>query len=155
MPKFIPRTNKQNSAFHKLLNKWKFDSEAKAQFVFDITKGRTESSKEMSFDEMNFAIEKLGGTPFQSKEKRQTRYFPKNVVGLDPISKEAIQVMEEYRAKLPRLLNDDAFKNLCLRTIKKEYPTRVKDGQRMIECLKAMSKRATASATAPEIKEAA
>jgi hypothetical protein len=153
MPKFIPRTNRQNSAFHKLVGKWKFDTEAKAQFVFDITKGRTESSKEMSFDEMNCAIEKLGGTPFQSKEKRQTRYFPKNVVGLDPISKDAIRVMEEYRAKLPRLESDLAFQKLCLNVIKKVYPTRVRDGQKMIECLKAMSNRAVT--TTADLQEVA
>lgn len=143
--KFRERTNQQNAAFHRLIGSRGLTNEDKSELVFDITNGRTESSKSMSFDEMNFAIKKLGGTEFSSRLKRKTTFYPKsksNIVLIDPISPEALFTLNEYRQKLPRLIADDAFCKLCKTVIKKPFPTRVGDGQKMIECLKSMSRRA-------------
>lgn len=139
MPKFIKRTTNQNRALHKLLSKHRFTNEDKAEMVFDVTNGRTEHSSEMSFDECNAMIERLGGTPFWSKQNRHTQYFPKNVIGI--ISPQAKEKIAEERNKRPQLAGVEAWHRFCQRTIKKNEPRTVTDGQKIIEALKAMNRR--------------
>lgn len=140
MPKFIQRTNKQNSALHDLLGKHGFTNDDKAEMVFDFTNGRTEHSSAMSFDECNRMIERLGGTAFRSKQQRHTQFFPKNVVGL------ITAPQREKLAELKHLRNmtDEGFARLCRRTISKPAPHTVADAQKIIEAIKAMMNRDTA-----------
>lgn len=139
MPKKNLRTNQQNKALHLLLNKHGFTSDDKAEMVFDLTNGRTEHSSEMSFDEANAMIERLGGTPFRSRQKRQTQYFPKNVIAL--VSTQAKEKIVELRNQRPLLAGVEAWHRFCQRTCGKTEPRTVKDGQKIIEALKAMNKR--------------
>ncbi len=152
--KFIPRTNKQNSAFHELLGKFKIDDAMKAEIVKEATNGRETSSSKMSFDEMNWAIEiKLGGTAFASRTKRKTTWYPKNVVGM--ISPQAKDKITEIRNMRPQLASPEAWQRFCQRMLHKSEPRTVTDGQKVIEALKAMNKRDAENTPVAETKEAA
>ena len=135
MPK---RTAQQNKVFHSLLAKRGFDTEAKAEFVFELTKGRTEHSSEMTIEEMNFAIEKLGGSMTQ-KPTRTVNYH-RQKTGVKAI------ITPEQNYKINQLSNKrgmtaEALEKLCLRTIKRERPQTTEQGKKIIEALKSMIER--------------
>lgn len=147
MPKFKPRTKQQNKVFHSLLSQHKFDAEAKAELVFDITKGRTESSAEMSYLEMNHAIKRLNGTPLTVDRKTQLAKKSAGVVTL------ATATHLDHLKKLWRENPDRTeagLEALCLRTIKSKRPRTSKECSTMCEAVKSMNKRYLA-----EQKEAA
>jgi hypothetical protein len=136
MPK--NRTNLQNKIFHQLVGKAGLSNDDKAVLVFDFTKGRTDSSKEMRFDEMNAAIKHLGGTVFDSKEKRAKTWFPKNVVAIvSTLQKQKMESLKESRN-----MSDEGFAKLCRAILKGiPYPRTSKEAQKVIEAIKAMNSR--------------
>jgi hypothetical protein len=144
MPKL--RTNRQNAAFHKLIGSRGLTNEDKAELVSDVTKGRVESSKLMTFDEMNSAIKRLGGTVFDSRDKRSKIWFPKNVVGMiSPLQRNKLEQL-----KASRNMSEQGFSDLCKRMLKgKSAPTTISDAQKLTEAIKAMNAR---DAKAPKAK---
>ena len=147
MPKQAKKTettaDRQRKAMWQLVRKTMTTDEFRV-WIFELTNGKSESSSDLSFEQKNHIILKCGGVPFSSRQKRKTTYFAKksNVVEIDPISPEALYTIGEFRAKLPGLVSNESFEKLCNRTIKKPFPTRVIDGQRIIEALKSMIKQA-------------
>lgn len=157
MPKFIPRTKAQNSAIHSLLGKYKFDGESKAEFVFDITNGRTESTKEMSFDEANEMIHRLGGRTFTKQMmSRRTENYHKQKDGIETI---ATSTHKDHLKKLARERNmsEAGLGDLSARVNKGlRTPRTSKEVNRVIEAIKAMNRRdRTFAGFKKEDKEAA
>jgi hypothetical protein len=150
MPKAVITIEvKQHRAMWKLVNE-QVGTEEFRTWIFDLTNGKSESSSDLNFDQKNYVIEKLGGTPF----RRNRKNYGSNVIDIDT-------------AKQGKLLNDWWFKyshrtkegleKLCEKTIKKNTPITVKDYQQMIEAVKAMNKREEQNPTFinAETKEAA
>ena len=82
----MTRTPAQNSRFHTLLSLRKFDREDKAALVHQCTKGRTESSKEMTIAEMKTAIEILDDEQQQSIKKMRAKIINigRDIFGMAP-----------------------------------------------------------------------
>ncbi|WP_338875685.1 hypothetical protein WBJ53_08665 [Spirosoma sp. SC4-14] len=69
----MKRTTAQNARFHALLTARKFDKEEKAALVLTYTQGRSESSKDMSKEEMAEAIKHLEGLEMASIRKMRAK----------------------------------------------------------------------------------
>lgn len=138
MSNFIKRTLRQNNALHDLLNKRGFTGDDKAEMVFDVTGGRTEHSSEMSVEEANVMIERLGGVPVTMS--RRTIQYRRQKAGVKTI------VTPEQTGKIERLLQQrnidgDGYKSLCNGMFKHDEPHTSKEASAIIEALKAMISR--------------
>lgn len=71
----MTRTLEQNKAFHALLTQRKFDREDKDALVLLITGGRTNSSSQMTVDEMRVAIERLQDANTSSLKKMRAKIY--------------------------------------------------------------------------------
>lgn len=144
MPKFIPRTNAQNKAIHSLLNQFNFDRDSKAEMVFDITNGRTESSGEMSFDEANVMIRRLGGRAFDAPNQfrsRRTENYHKQKAGIQTIPTSTHVDLMRSRAHR-RGITPDGLGDLSARVNGgNRHPKTSKEVSRVIEAIKAMDAR--------------
>ena len=155
MPKL--RTLAQNKIIHSLLNTWGFDSESKSELVLDITKGRTESTKELTFAEANFMIEKLKGSkpePGQSIRNIQHRRASAGVPTI--VTPTHLDEMRRlWRSVETR--TDAGLEALTQRIIKKPRPLTAQECNKVIEAIKSMNKRAkeAAKTAAVEPKEVA
>ncbi len=73
----IQRTPEQNIRFHALIGKLAINSEQKKEMVNEVSRGRTESSAELSYTEMYELIEHLqslvNSTPDQQKANKMRR----------------------------------------------------------------------------------
>lgn len=69
----MKRTNAQNSRFHALIAARKFDKEEKAALVLTYTQGRSDSSADMTYQEMNEAIKHLEGLEMASIRKMRAK----------------------------------------------------------------------------------
>ena len=81
-----PRTREQNARFHALLTLRKFDKEDKAELVKVITNGRTDSSADMTYDEMALAIERLDSEQLSSVKRMRAKIIQiaRDIFGLKP-----------------------------------------------------------------------
>lgn len=127
--------DRQHAAMWACVKKNMTDSDFR-EWIFDLTNGKSESSSDLSFEQKNHIISKLGGTPFESKQKRRTQYFT-NVKKM---------ITADQKAKIEDLcivrgMSSDGLKSLCTRMLKKAYPTTVQEGQKVIEAIKAMIER--------------
>jgi hypothetical protein len=136
MPK--TRTTQQNKAFYALLAKRGFDAEAKAEFVFSVTNERTERSSEMTVDEMNFAIEKLGGSPI-TETSRADNYHRQKAGVKRSISATMVDLIHSLQRR--KGMSDEGLTAICKRTIKKDFPSTTAEGNKIVEALKAMIRR--------------
>lgn len=144
MPKFYPRTLKQNNALHKLLDQRGFAQEDKADMVFDFTKGRTEHSSEMSFDECNAMITHLGGQAFPKSgtTPRRTTNYRRQQAGIEQIASPTHKDLMRnlWRKKDDR--TDEGLESLSARVNKGlRIPRTTKEVNRVIEAIKAMNRR--------------
>lgn len=143
-----PRTLQQNKIIHSLLNTWGFDSESKREMVLDITKGRTESTKELTFAEANFLIEKLQGTAPSNAPGKSTRNIQhkRATAGVPTI------VTPTHLDEMRRLWRsiegrtDAGLQSLTERIIKKPRPRTAQECNKVIEAIKSMNKRAKEAA---------
>lgn len=144
--KFIPRTNAQNKALHSLLSKHGFDADSKAEMVYFYTDGRTERSSEMSFDEANRMIHKLGGQPFTatpsiSGKSRRAVNLKNQKAGIKSIvSPTHIDLMNRlWRLRDGR--TPEGLKALSQRIIRKDKPATSTECNKVIEAIKSMNSR--------------
>jgi len=145
---FKPRDLEQNKAIHALLGKHGFDKEAKAEMVVDITGGRTESTAEMSFDEANVMIKRLGGEAIHDTSpaavKRRTRQYhhqKAGVVNID-IAASKKKLAELWSAVPGR--TDAGLSALATRMLKHYPPRTTAEYGKVIEAVKAMNARGSA-----------
>ena len=69
----MKRTNAQNTRFHALITERKFDKEEKAALVLTYTQGRSDSSADMTYQEMAEAIKHLEGLEMASIRKMRAK----------------------------------------------------------------------------------
>lgn len=113
-----------------------------ADVVFRITRERTDSLAELTFDEANACIKDLGGVPFQlfARSKR-TENYRKQQAGIKTIETDAhLKLIEELSGALG--WDADRLRGFCQRQIKKDSPTTTEEGNKVVEPLKAMCSRA-------------
>ncbi len=106
-----------------------------------ITRGRTMSLSTLTFEEANFMIEVLGGTPFSlfTRSKR-TENYRKQVAGIKTIETDAhLKKIEDLAAQLG--WDADRLRGFCQRQVKKDSPATTEDGNKVLEGLKAMNRR--------------
>lgn len=155
MPK-KKRTNLQNKIIHQLVGKWDFTRDDKAEMVFDITNGRTASTKEMYFDEANEMIHRLQGQPVT--ESRRTVNHRNQKAGVESI---ATATHRDFMNQLVRGRNitKEGLEKLSARVNSGvKNPRTSKEVNRIIEAIKQMNRRDKTnaqSATGDEQKEAA
>lgn len=141
-----PRTAAQNKAIHSLLNKFNFDTDSKAEMVADITGGRTESTKEMFFDEANVMIARLGGSAFSNAGQpaarpRRTENYHRQKTGVEQIATATHIDLMRSRARA-RGMTEDGLGDLSARVNRGvRQPRTSKEVSRVIEAIKAMAKR--------------
>ena len=127
--------DRQHAGMWGLVKKNMTDQEFR-EWIFELTGGKSESSSDLSFDQKNYIISKLGGTPFESKQKRRTQYFP-NVKKM--VTKEQLDKIDDLCTL--KGIGKDGLKSLCNRMLKVDHPRTVSDGQKIIEAIKAMIER--------------
>lgn len=157
--KFIPRTKAQNSALHSLLSKHGFDADSKAEMVYFYTDRRTEHSSEMSFDEANRMIHKLGGQPFTAapehngKSRRAVNYQNQKAGVKTIVSPTHIDLMNRlWRLREGR--TPEGLIALSQKIIKKDRPATSTECNKVIEAIKSMNRRDNAlTFTKPQTKE--
>lgn len=157
MPKFKPRTLGQNSAIHGLLGSWGINAEEKAAMVADITKGRTESTKDMSFDEANVMIDRLGGQPFSANvaklSRRSVNHYRQQANVPQIVTPEHLGKLNREWFKKPGR-TEQGLKQLCQRILKDaqgnplDRPRTTDECSKVIEAVKSMNKRAPKTAAA-------
>jgi hypothetical protein len=154
---FTPRNLEQNKAIHALLGKHRFDREAKADMVADITGGRAESTKEMSFEEANVMIARLGGEPIHdtspaavNRRTLQYRRQKTGVVSID-IAKSKKLLGDLWLAVPGR--KDSGLAALATRILKHYPPLTTAEYGKVIEAVKSMNKRTRSASAAGETRK--
>lgn len=149
------RTLKQNRIIHALLNKYGCSTDDKAEMVYDITQGRTESTKEMYESEADVMIRRLGGStqPVSRKSRRTVNYQRQKMGVAQLITKKQEDYLRDLVKK--RNISEPGLRSLCEKIIKKSFPRTTKDGNKVIEALKSMIRRDANPNTSTSKKEAA
>ena len=108
--------------------------------AFTVTM-RTERLSELSFDEANDMIEKLGGNRFVLlRRSRRTENYRKQQAGIKTIETDAqLKLINDLAAM--RGWTAESLVKFCQRVIKKDSPTTTEEGNKIAEGLKAMNQR--------------
>jgi hypothetical protein len=87
MPKFQPRTIKQNNAIFGLAAKHGVDHESLRDLAAEVSDGRVDRMGQLSFDEANKIIHRLGGEPFSGNgQPRRTTNYQRQQAGVQQIA---------------------------------------------------------------------
>lgn len=140
MPKFQPRTIKQNNAIFGLAAKHGLDHESLRDLAAEISDGRVDRLGQISFDEANKIIHRLGGEPFRSSQSRRTTNYQRQQAGVDQIAQPA-QLRLMIKLAQGRNWSDETLEKFCLRLIKSPRPRTTAETNKIIEALKAMNRR--------------
>lgn len=147
--KFKTQAERQHAAMWSLVRS-KMSDEDFRELIFDLTNGKSESSSALNFDQKNYVIEKLGGTPFVRSRRDVNRQRAKTgVKNIDTGLQE--KLLNDLWFKFPHR-TANGFESMCLRQIKREKPVTTHQFNTMIETVKAMNARETQQ---PTTKEAA
>lgn len=132
----------QRGAMWALVRKNMSDSDFR-EWIFDLTNDKSESSSDLTFEQKNHVIEKLGGRPFTKPTKsRRTENHNKQKAGIDTlVTPTYMDAMRKRWREIPGR-TDEGLEALCLRTIKAAKPRTMKECQKMIEAIKSMNLRA-------------
>jgi hypothetical protein len=140
MPKFQPRTIKQNNAIFGLAAKHGIDHESLRDLAAEVSDGRVDRMGQISFDEANKIIHRLGGDPFNSRQARRTVNYQRQQAGVHQIAQGShIELMKKLADG--RGISDEGLERLCQRMIKSPRPRTTYETNKIIEALKAMNKR--------------
>lgn len=138
------RTKAQNSRMHGLGGKLGLSHEDLRDFAFEYSGGRTDHTSELYIKEADNLInylDSLANPKDANQLSQRTINYHKQKAGIGTI---------ETQAQL-KLINDLWFKyshrtasgleSICLRTIKIEKPRTTKEGNKIVEAIKAMNAR--------------
>jgi hypothetical protein len=140
MPKFQPRTIKQNNAIFGLAAKHGVDHESLRDLAAEVSDGRVDRMGQISFDEANKIIHRLGGDPFQTGPARRTVNYQRQQAGVDQIAQPVhLKKMQDLAAG--RGIGDEGLERLCQRMIHAPRPRTSAETNKIIEALKAMNAR--------------
>ena len=148
MPRFNPKTTKQNAAIFGLGSKRGLAHDDLRDLCSDVTKGRTDQISKISFEEANEMIHQLGGRPFPAfAGSRRTQNYHRQKAGIESIvTKQHLAKMEkEWFAKPTRTAV--GLREFCNRMLKDangnplDKPRTTKECNKVIEGIKAMNRR--------------
>lgn len=142
MPKFQPRSIKQNNAIFGLASKHGVDIESLRDLAAEVSDGRIDRLSMLSFEEANRMIHRLGGDPFAgSGTPRRTVNYQRQQAGVQQIAQPAqLALMRDLAAG--RGISDDGLERMCRRMLKgNPYPRTTAETNKIIEALKAMNAR--------------
>lgn len=158
MPKLM-KTPAQNKAIFGLAAKVGCSHDDLRELAFDVTKERTDSLKQLTFDEANAMIRRLGGrafnAPSQFNSKRTEQHY-KQKAGIETIATAThVDLMKMLARK--RGMSEEGLGDLSARVNKGlKKPRTSKEVSRVIEAIKAMNERdKTFNVFKKEQKEAA
>lgn len=140
MPKQM-KTLSQNKAIFALGARRGCAHEDLRELAFDITGGRTDSIKQLTFDEANGVITRLGGRAVtEPGVSRRTTQYRRQQAGVkqivSPLQKGLIEKLVRGRG-----ITAEGERSLCQRIIKRDEPTTTVEANKIIEALKAMNTR--------------
>jgi hypothetical protein len=142
MPKtFTPKTTAQLRAIFGLGRKRRCTDEDLRELAYDVTSGRIERLSQLSFDEANSMITRLGGDAFTtSRVPRRTVNYHRQQAGVKQIAQSAhLHKMQELADG--RGITEEGLKNLCRRMLGHYRPLTTSETNKIIEALKAMNAR--------------
>lgn len=150
-----PKTTDQLRAIFGLGKNLGFDKEGLEDLAAEMTDGKVERLSLLSFDQANAMIKHLGGDPFPASGgvPVRTANHRRQKAGVRQIETGKHLKLIKDLAK-GRNMSDEGLQKLCLRMIKKPRPTTTKEGNSIVEALKAMNARDAAARSRVE-KEAA
>lgn len=108
----------------------------------EITKGRTRSLKEISFQEANAMIVRMGGEafPVSPAAPRRTVNHRKQKAGVVTLpSPKALALMDRLAAE--RGMSAEGLERMCMRMLRTKRPRTAQGCNAVIEALKSMNKR--------------
>jgi galactokinase len=159
MPKTAMKTKAQNSAIFGLGARLKCSHEDLRELAFDVTNGRTDQISELTFDEANGMISRLGGRPFVKNpqfDSKRAEQHRKQEAGVETI---ATGTHKDFMRSLARKRGMDAagLGDLSAKVNKGlREPRTSKEVNRVVEAIKAMNRRdRTFNAFKKDEKEAA
>lgn len=135
------KTPAQNKAIFGLGAKMKCAHEDLRELAFDVTRGRTDSIKQLTFDEANGVIKRLGGRPFTKEFKpRRTEQYHRQEAG---VKKLVTAAHLDHLTILAREcgMTQEGLESLCKRMIKVKKPRTSSECNKVIEAIKAMNAR--------------
>lgn len=145
-----PLTDSQRRAVFGLVKRSGLDDDTLRAAVEAVT-GRTVDFQhtgvsDLSFEEGNALIVKLGGVPFASRElhRQRAKAEIKRAVrkGGNPDIKSQLDLIAELASQREQMRGKpEALKAFCVRCIKKDAPTTTTEATVIIEALKAMNRR--------------
>lgn len=135
------KTTEQLRAIFGLGKKLGMEKEDLEQLAADQTGGQVERLSQLSFDQANAMISHLGGDPIgATRLPKRTANYHRQKAGVRQIeTKKHLDLIDEL-ARL-RNMSPEGLEKLCMRMIKKPRPTTTKEGNAIVEALKAMNKR--------------
>lgn len=139
---FVPRLIKQNNRIFGLAAKRGLDHDQLREFAKEVSEGRAVRLSEISFDEANDIIKRLGGDPLPRQElSARTERHRRYKAGIDRIAgADQLKLMRDLAAR--RGITEDGLERLCRRMLKgRHYPRTSAEVSKIIEAIKAMNKR--------------
>lgn len=134
----------QNKAIFGLGARLKCSHDDLRELAFDVTGGRTDSIKDLTFDEANGMIRRLGGRAFNPPNQfnsRRTENYHKQKAGIKTIvTAEHLQKLNDVWFAKPHR-TAEGLEAMCLRTIKVCPPRTAQECSKVIEGIKAMNSR--------------
>lgn len=136
------KTVEQNKAIFGLGSKLGMHIEDLRDLADEITKGRTRSLKEISFQEANAMIVRMGGEafPVSPAAPRRTVNHRKQKAGVVTLpSPAALKKMDGLAAA--RGMSAEGLERMCMRMLRTKRPRTAQGCNAVIEALKSMNKR--------------
>lgn len=139
MPKL--KSNRQIKRIFGLGHKWGFGKEELEACAEDVTNGRTYRLSQLTFDEANAMIVRLGGIPLSSTgTSKRNENYRKQSAGIKTIETEA-HLHKIYELGGLRQMNEDGLRSLATRMKLPWPPSTTEQGNKIVEALKAMNRR--------------
>lgn len=134
-----PKTNSQLRAIFGLGRPLGMAKEDLEELAFEITGERTERLSQLTFDEANAMIVRLGGEAFapEGHVAVRTRNWRNQKAGVKRVESDRHRRLIADLAQ-KRGMSDIGLANLCMRIIKRREPVTTAQGNKVVEALKAM-----------------
>ncbi len=109
--------------------------------AFEISEGRVDRLSQLTFDEANAMIVRLGGVPLSSAgSSKRNENYRKQSAGIKTIETEA-HLHKIYELGGLRQMNEDGLRSLATRMSLPWPPSTTEQGNKIVEALKAMNRR--------------
>lgn len=125
----------------KAAHNWQNTKEYLEELAFVVTRERTSSLSDLTFDEANDVIVRLGGTAFAKYgQSKRTENYRKQQAGIKSIETENHLNFIDELARL-RNMSPEGLEKMGTRMLKHWPPRTTSEGNKIVEALKAMNAR--------------